>query len=89
MPACWDVSSTKQIQKLLGNDLFSTWKYHIMLLAANGSTSSFWANSGFPHLTNTQQTQESGNLLIASPITVIPLVSTRHMPPSFGAIWVP
>ena len=41
---------------------FNRWclSAELMLSAENKSQSSFWANSGFPHLTNTQQTQESG-----------------------------
>ena len=51
------VSNTQCTEKFLENDLFSGWKCHVV--SRKKSKSSFWANSGFPHLTNNQHTQES------------------------------
>ena len=50
---CWKLTCSAQ-----GNGILS---------AANKSKSSFWANSGFPHRTNTQQTPENGRLLVGQP----------------------
>ena len=46
-----------------------------MLLAVNKGNSSLNVNSGFPHLTNTQQLQQSGTFTISCQMTVIFFVS--------------
>ena len=46
-----------------------------MLSAVNKGNASLNANSGFPHLTNTKQLQQSGTFTISCQMTVIFLVS--------------
>ena len=46
-----------------------------MLSAVNKENSSLNINSGFPHLTNTKQLQQSGTFTISCQMTVIFLVS--------------
>ena len=48
---------------------------NVMLSAVNKGNSSLNVNSGFPHLTNTQQLQQSGTFTISCQMTVIFLVS--------------
>ena len=48
---------------------------NVMLLAVNKGNSSLNVNSGFPHLTSTQQLQQSGTFTISCQMTVIFLVS--------------
>ena len=48
---------------------------NIMLSAVNKGNPSLNVNSGFPHLTNTQQLQQSGTFTISCQMTVIFLVS--------------
>ena len=48
---------------------------NVMLSAVNKGISSLNVNSGFPHLTNTQQLQQSGTFTISCQMTVIFLVS--------------
>ena len=49
-----------------------------MLSAVNKGNSSLNVNSGFPHLTNTQQLQQSGTFTISCQMTVIFLVSQNQ-----------
>ena len=71
LPPLPDVPSTQQIEKMLENDPFSTWKYHsvgrkqinIIIVGQFRAPS---ANQQAPQLTNKQQTQESGTLHITS-----------------------
>ena len=74
-PAC---AGTYPIPSISENCWETTCSAHgnVMLSAANKSKSSFWANRCSPHQTNTPHPTESGTLLIASPITVISLIST-------------
>ena len=48
---------------------------NVMLSAVNKGNSSLNVNSGFPHLTNIQQLQQSGTFTISCQMTVIFLVS--------------
>ena len=50
-----------------------------MLSAVNKENSSLNVNSGFPHLTNTQQPQQSGTFTISCQMTVIFLGSLENM----------
>ena len=48
-----------------------------MFSAVNKENSSLNVNSGFPHLTNTQQLQQSGTFTISCQMTVIFLVQSE------------
>ena len=50
---------------------------NVMLSAIKKGHSSLNVNSGFPHLTNTQQLQQSGTFTISCQMTVIFLVSQK------------
>ena len=65
LPPCRNVFDTQHTEKLLENDLFSTWKWHFVSLKRIKIF--ILGQFRVPSRTNTQQTQGSGTLLIAQP----------------------
>ena len=72
-PPCQNIPNPQGTEKLLENEQLSTWKCQVVGLKQR--IPSWNVNSGFPHLTNTQQLQQSGTFTISCQMTVIFLVS--------------
>ena len=74
-PPFRNIPNPQGTEKILENEQLSTWKCHVV--GRKQGNSSLNVNSRFPHLTNTQQLQQSGTFTISCQMTIIFLVSRK------------
>ena len=70
-PPCQNIPNPQGTEKLLENEQLSTWKCHVV----DRKQRKFIIECQFPHLTNTQQLQQSATFTISCQMTVIFLVN--------------